>query len=108
MPLWLGGNTWIVATGWGIARWDGTKYEIYRYPRAGSAADPPGLDVLAVATDDGTRAVVRRQGEAPALWRIGEAGGEVVACACPPIVAAIGLGGGQLLAVTEDGGRAVL
>ena len=106
MPIWLGGNTWVVATGWGIARWDGGKYDVFRYPRLG-AGDPPELDLFAVVADDGTLALVRRAAEAPALWRLGEAGGEVVPCTCPPLLAAVGTGGGELIVVAEEsaGGR---
>jgi hypothetical protein len=101
MPLWLGGNTWVVATGWGIARWDGAKYDVFRYPRLG-AGDPPELELFAVADDDGTLALVRRAGEATALWRIGAAGGEVGPCECPPVLAAVGTGGGALIVVAEE------
>lgn len=106
MPLWLAGNTWIVATGWGIARWDGTKYDIYRFSRSGLRADqdPPGLDVFAVLDDDGTTALIRRTGEDLATWRIGEGGGEVVPVEPANGVAirtALGAGGGTIVAVAE-------
>lgn len=113
MPLWLAGSTWIVATGWGIARWDGTKYDVHRFSRAGMRADqdPPGLDVFAVLDDDGTAALIRRSGEDLQVWRIGEGGGEIATIAGGPIRTAIGAGGGTIIAVTEhvtDRPRAIL
>jgi hypothetical protein len=93
MPVWLGPSSWIVATGWGIARWDGTGYDIVRYSRTGMRADqdPPRLDVFAVLDDDGRAALIQRGGEEPSVWRIGEAGkGELVAASGPRLRTAIG------------------
>jgi hypothetical protein len=107
MPVWLGPSSWIVATGWGIARWDGTGYDIVRYSRTGMRADqdPPRLDVFAVLDDDGRAALIQRGGEEPSVWRIGEAGkGELVAASGPRLRTAIGGGGGgRLVAATERG-----
>lgn len=114
MPVWLGGSSWIVATGWGVARWDGTKYEIHRFSRAGQRADqdPPALDVFAVLDEDGRAVLLQRAGEELSCWRIGEDGtGEITSCAGVVPRAAIGVGGGQIVAVVEhttDRARAVL
>jgi hypothetical protein len=113
MPLWLGGNAWIVATGWGIARWDGGKYDVYRFSRTGLRADqdPPALDVFAVLDDDGRTALVRRAGEELACWRIGEGGAALAPVGGPAVRTAIGAGGGAVVAVVEhvtDRPRAIL
>ena len=113
MPLWLRDNTWIVATGWGIARWDGGKYDVYRYPRGERRADqdPPAIAAFAVLDDEGKVALVQREGEELGCWRAGVAGSEVEPLCGGPIRTALGLAGGRLLLVaveTTDRARAVL
>jgi hypothetical protein len=104
MPVWLGSSGWIVATAWGVARWDGGKYDVYRYARAGLRADqdPPALEVFAVLDDEGRAALVQRAGEEPVRWSVGEAGGEVAPLGGARVRTAIGAGGGTLVVVVED------
>jgi hypothetical protein len=106
VPLWIGRSAFVVATGHGLARIEGAKEQIHRYPRGTLKRDedPPEIELFAPLDADATRALVRRRREPCMLWSadgLHEIDG-------PELVDAVSLGEGKLLVVAHEDDELVL
>ena len=103
------GQTYVVATGWGIARCDAERQEVHRFnPMLRRNESPADLDVFAVLDAEARRTLFRRRGERLSTWSVKKAGSTVEACEGPDVHAAVRLGDDRLLVAVsakEDDGR---
>ncbi|EYF00263.1 hypothetical protein [Chondromyces apiculatus] len=104
MAIWAKGGAFVIATGWGVARCEGSVESIFRFPTDGLRRDqdPPDLLSFVMLDDDGRRALVQRHGEPPALWTDAEGGGALTPCAPDGILGIAAAPGGPMVALTVD------
>ncbi len=103
MPIWMNGQSTVVATSWGIARSTKDACEVYRFPRTGlrRAEDPPAMVFFVALDKAGKRAIFRRKGERAHIWTHKRDGMSVVPVKGGEVFDAVPCGQGLLTLVVE-------